>query len=77
MSEEDSKKKKKKFWTSKRIGVAALIVFCLIVGAVLEHYLVEPVIGERCLESLRICKTQNQVLNEENQACYLGNASTS
>jgi len=77
VSEEKESKKKKRFWTSKRVGIAALIVFCLIVGAAIEHYLIEPVIGEYCLEDLRICKQQNQVLNEENQACYLnGNNST-
>jgi len=66
----DVKPHRKSFWTSKRIMTIAIIVFGIVVGMLAQHYYVEPLLGEACIEDLRICKAQNQVLNEENVVCY-------
>lgn len=71
--EKSSERSGKSFWSSKRIIIVFLVFLGLIVGMLIQHYYVEPVIGERCLGDLSICKSQNQVLDEENNACYQKN----
>ena len=63
----------KGFWSSKRIIVVFLIFMGVIVGVLIEHYYIEPVIGEQSVGELHICKSQVQVLDEENEACYQKN----
>lgn len=61
------------FWSSSRIITVFLILFGIIIGMLIQHYYIEPALGETCVEELRICKSQVQVLDEENEACYLRN----
>ena len=62
--------RKRRFWSSKRIITIFLIVFGIIIGMLAQHYYIEPLISDQCIEDLRICKAQTSVLDEENDACY-------
>jgi hypothetical protein len=60
-------------WTSARIVTIFILALGIILGVLIAHYFVEPALGDRCVEALGICKSQVQVLNEENDACYQQN----
>jgi hypothetical protein len=70
MAKEKSFESVKNFWSSRRILSVFLIIFGLIFGMLLQHYYIEPLIGDNAIDELRFCKTQQAVLNEENEYCY-------
>ncbi|MDP6671209.1 MAG: hypothetical protein QGI60_05360 [archaeon] len=63
----------RKFWSSKRIVTFFLILFGIFVGMLVQHYYLEPLLSDDCVDDLRFCKTQVSVLNEENNSCYQQN----
>jgi hypothetical protein len=63
----------RKFWSSKRILTFFLILFGIFVGMLVQHYYLEPLLSNGCIDDLRFCKTQVSVLDEENSACYQQN----
>jgi len=63
----------RKFWSSKRIITFFLILFGIFVGMLVQHYYLEPLLSDECIDDLRFCKTQVLVLDEENNACYQQN----
>ena len=63
----------RKFWSSKRILTFFLILFGIFVGMLVQHYYLEPLLSDGCIEDLRFCKTQASVLDEENNSCYQKN----
>lgn len=63
----------KKFWSSKRIITIFILAFVFIFGIMFAHYYIEPMLGQDCMNDLRICKAQVRVLDEENRACYQQN----
>lgn len=73
LEEKSTERRRKKFWNSKRILTAFLIIIGIILGMLLQHYYIEPALGQTTFQELKICKAQNQVLDEENDACYQQN----
>jgi hypothetical protein len=68
-----SKQGGKGFWSSQRIVLFFLLSLALIFGMLVQHYYLGPLLSGGCVEELRICKSQVQVLDEENKACYQQN----
>ncbi|MEM4662977.1 MAG: hypothetical protein QXM75_03065 [Candidatus Diapherotrites archaeon] len=69
MSEKDESKKS--FWTTKKILFIFLIVVGIIIGALLQHYIIEPLISNKITEKLKTCEAENlelhSLLNKCNQ----------
>ncbi|MBN1940725.1 MAG: hypothetical protein JW772_00925 [Candidatus Diapherotrites archaeon] len=63
------RKKKKGFWSTTKILVACLLIFGIVVGAVIEHFYIEPLLEPHKVEQLRLCQSQNTLLNQENENC--------
>ena len=66
---DEEKKKKKRFWSKRRAAIFALLLIGIAFGALMMHYLVEPVIGESVTGQLAVCMSQKNVLNERWAAC--------
>jgi len=65
-----SEKDGKSFWSAKRIVSIFLLLFGIIAGMLLQHYYLEPLLTNDCVDSLGICKAQVSALDEENTTCF-------
>lgn len=69
---EEKTSKKKSFWSVKRIGFLLLFIVILVLGAVLQHYVVEPFLNNSLQLELEKATSNNNLLNEENLSCITG-----
>ena len=76
MEEEDfdevpRRKKKKgiKLFTKKRVAWLALIIVLLLAGALIQHYLIEPLYGETLGQKLARCIEEKNALDERFVSC--------
>jgi hypothetical protein len=64
------KKKKGKGLFSRKITAIIIIAFAVfILGALFQHYYIEPVIGEGTTQQYAICLSQKGVLDERFSSC--------
>ncbi|MDD5147844.1 MAG: hypothetical protein PHH08_00085 [Candidatus ainarchaeum sp.] len=60
---------KKSFWSSSAVLLLFCIILGLIVGVIVEHMYIEPVLAPQTLRELNACKSQISLLNQENRDC--------
>jgi len=63
------KKKKLKIFTKKRAALFAAVIVILIAGALIQHYLIEPLYGETLGQKLARCVEQKNALDERFISC--------
>jgi len=62
------KKKRGKLFSTPRIMLIVLIIG-IVLGAALQYYAIDPILEPARIEQLKLCKTQNELLNQENENC--------
>ncbi len=62
---EGTEGKRKGFWSAKRIVSLFLIAFGFLFGLLVQHYYIEPLLSNDCVDDLVVCKAQVQALDEE------------
>ncbi len=67
--DDDSPRKKKKKFFSKRNVFLIVLVIGIVLGAAVQHFYLEPLLEPAKMEQLKLCKSQNELLNQENQEC--------
>lgn len=67
--DEEKPQKKKSFWSIKKIAFFAFFLIAIIIGATIQHYVVEPFLGASLQNELNDISSQNTLLNEENVSC--------
>ncbi len=58
------------FWNAARVMMVFLFLLGAIVGALIEHYTIEPLIGQTIKEALDKCKLENKELFDSLQKCH-------
>lgn len=69
MTDEDNPKGNKNQFKSTLIKYCILFGVFIIIGAYLQHYVVEPIIGQNIQKTLDLCYSDKNILNYENIAC--------
>jgi len=72
--EESPRKKGKKgkgkpFFTKKRTTLIVAVVALLVLGALIQHFVIEPLYGETVEQKYARCLTQKDVLDERYVKC--------
>jgi capsule polysaccharide export protein KpsE/RkpR len=67
--EDRPKRSKKSFWSSSAVLLLFCIILGIIIGAVIAHLYIEPLFAPQTALDLKQCKSQNSLLNQENQDC--------
>ncbi|MCD6478700.1 MAG: hypothetical protein J7L44_02310 [Candidatus Diapherotrites archaeon] len=67
MSKEESKRS---FWSAARIAMLFIFLVGIVIGAAIEHYVIEPIISGSFAEELRKCELANTELYESLEQCY-------
>ncbi len=67
--EDRPKRSKKSFWSSSAVLLLFCIILGIIIGAVVAHLYIEPLFAPQIALDLKQCKSQNSLLNQENQDC--------
>ena len=67
MSKEEGKQS---FWSATRIAILFIFLVGIVVGAAIEHYVIEPIISGSFAEELRKCELTNTELHESLEQCY-------
>jgi hypothetical protein len=69
-------KKGKSFFTKKRVTLIVAVIALLALGALIQHFVIEPLYGETIEQKYARCLTQKEVLDQrfvqcsnEQQAC--------
>ena len=63
------RKKKRSSLTSKRIVLLFLLIIGIVLGAVLEHYFVEPLIEEQSFQKYVNCESKVELLDKQIDDC--------
>ena len=71
--EEPRRKKRGKGLSKRKISAIILILLILSLGAVFQHYCVEPLLGEGAAQQYAECLAQKQVLDERFVECANSN----
>ena len=69
MADEDNPKSNKNQFKSTLIKYCIVFGIFIVVGAALQHYVVEPFIGQNLQTTLEACYSDKNLLNYENIAC--------
>ena len=70
--EEDApkrRKKKGKGFSKKRVVLIVAVIALLSLGAIIQHFVIEPLYGETVEEKYERCLTQKNVLDERFVEC--------
>lgn len=53
------------FWTKARVLIAIILVAGIIIGGLIEHYAIEPLLNSKLLKSLSECTVQKNLLESQ------------
>lgn len=67
--DDDVPKRKKKGFSSQLVLLLFCLLFGLIVGILVAHFYIEPILAPQTIQELAQCKAQKDLLNIENQNC--------
>ena len=63
--------RKRSFWSSRKIITTFVLIFGIIVGIILSHYFVEPIIGQQYFNKYLNCESTRKLLDEQVDECLL------
>jgi len=66
----ENNSKKQSFWNAARIVMLFLFFIGLVIGALIQHYAIEPVLGQTIKERLDQCELENKELYSSLQQCH-------
>ncbi|MCX8189802.1 MAG: hypothetical protein N3F05_01070 [Candidatus Diapherotrites archaeon] len=59
----------KKFWTARKLVLIFFLIFGIAIGAIVQHYVLEPLLDVSLAEQLKKCKTENLEIHDSLKKC--------